>query len=182
MLSNIGKEFSYNNLRKIFSFGSVNTVSDYLSWLGDSYLLFFLPRFSWSAKSIAINPRKVFAIDNGLINANTLSFSEDRGRLLENAVYMFLREQQADLFYFRENHECDFVVFENRKCSKLIQVCEELNGDNLKREMDGLQEAMTFFGIKEGYILTLDQQDEFRQNDNIMYVMPIYQFVTSGSI
>lgn len=182
MISNIGKEFSYNNLRKILSFGSANTVSDYLSWLGDSYLLFFLPRFSWSAKSIAVNPRKVYAIDNGLINSNTLSFSEDKGRLLENVVYMFLRQQQVDLFYFREQHECDFVIFENRKCKKLIQVCDELNSDNLKRELEGLQEAMTFFGMKEGYILTRDQRDELQQNNTVVHLIPIYQFITSDML
>ena len=43
LLSNIGKEISFNNLRKTFSVGSANTVSDYLSWLADAYLLFFLP-------------------------------------------------------------------------------------------------------------------------------------------
>jgi len=179
LLSNVGKEFSYNNLRKIFNLGSANTVSDFLTWLGDSYLLFFLPRFSWSAKGIAVNPRKVYAIDTGLINANTLSFSRDRGRLLENGVYMFLRQQQAELYYFRENHECDFVVFRNRKCHMLLQVCEQLNHDNLKRETEGLLEAMNFFGLNEGYILTLDQTDELTAEKKRMYVVPIHQFFTS---
>ncbi|MCX6277706.1 MAG: ATP-binding protein [Bacteroidetes bacterium] len=179
MLSNIGKEFSYNNLRKIFSLGSANTASDYLSWLQDSYLLFFLPRFSWSAKNMIVNPRKVYAVDNGLTVANTQSFSEDRGRLLENEVYLFLRQQNFDLFYFRENHECDFVVFENRKCRMVIQVCEEVNNDNQKRELEGVQEAMTFFGMKEGYILTRDQEDELRIREGVVYLTPIYQFVTT---
>jgi predicted AAA+ superfamily ATPase len=177
MLSNIGKEFSFNNLRKTFLLGSANTVSDYLSWLGDSYLLFYLPKFSWSAKSMAINPRKVYAIDNGLINANTLSFNEDRGRLLENAVFLFLKQRNFDLYYFREQSECDFVVFENKKCKMLIQVCVAVNQDNLKREMDGLQEAMTYFGLKEGYFVTLDQQDELRQNDMLVHMIPAYKFM-----
>jgi len=182
LLSNVGKEFSYNNLRKIFNLGSANTVSDFLTWLADSYLLFFLPRFSWSAKGIAINPRKVYAIDNGLINANTLSFSQDRGRLLENGVFMYLRQQQADLYYFRENHECDFVVFKNRKCKMLIQVCEQLNQDNLKRETEGLLEAMSFFGLNEGYILTLNQTDELKIEKYLVHVLPIYHFYTSDLI
>jgi hypothetical protein len=182
LISNIGKEFSYNTLRKIFSIGSANTVSDYLTWLGDSYLLFFLPRFSWSAKSIAMNPRKVFSIDTGLVNANTLSFSKDRGRLIENAVYLFLRQHKTDLYYFREKLECDFVVFKDRGCKMLIQVCEQLNHDNLKRETEGLEEAMNFFGLKEGYILTLDQSDEISLHNNHIHILPIYQFFTSGLI
>ncbi len=178
LISNIGKEISYNNLRKTFSMGSANTVSDYLSWMADSYLLFFLPRFSWSAKSIAVNPRKVYCIDNGLVNANTLSFSEDRGRLLENAVFMHLRRDYDNLYYFKDNHECDFVVFADKHCKMLVQVCEVLNHDNLNREMDGLREAMSFFKMNEGFILTLNQQDELGSNDTLIHVMPVYQFIT----
>jgi len=179
LLSNIGKEISFNNLRKTFSLGSANTVSDYLLWLSDAYLLFFLPRFSWSAKSIVANPRKVYAIDNGLVNANTLSFSADRGRMLENAVYQQLRRQGRDLYYFRENRECDFVVFEHKKCLQLIQVCEVLDQDNFKREVEGLQEAMKFFKMTEGYILTLDQKDSLEMEGLHIRVMPVFEFFTA---
>jgi uncharacterized protein len=65
LISNIGKETSYNNLKKVLGIGSANTVMDYLSWLENVYLLFFLEKFSWSAKSMAINPRKVYVIDTG---------------------------------------------------------------------------------------------------------------------
>ncbi|PKP29879.1 MAG: hypothetical protein CVT99_15510 [Bacteroidetes bacterium HGW-Bacteroidetes-16] len=179
LLSNIGKEISFNNLRKTFSVGSANTVSDYLSWLADAYLLFFLPRFSWSARSIAANPRKVYAIDNGLVNANTLSFSADRGRMLENAVYQYLRRQGVDLYYFRENRECDFVVFGQKKCMQLIQVCEVLDQDTLKREVEGLQEAMKFFKMTDGYILTLDQKDSLEMEGYHIRVMPVFEFFTT---
>jgi uncharacterized protein len=180
LLSNIGKEFSYNKIRKTFGIGSANTVSDYLSWLADAYLFFFLPKFSWSARSIATNPRKVYAIDNGLVNANTLSFREDRGRLLENAVFMHLRRMKNSLFYFREQHECDFVVFENKQCKWLIQVCELLNQDNLHREIDGLKGAMAFFKMKEGFVLTLDQNDTLAIDGLKIHIMPVYEFVTSS--
>lgn len=176
LLTNVGKEISYNNLRKIFALGSANTVSDYLAWLADAYIFFFLPKFSWSLKSIAINPRKVYAIDNGLINANTLSHSENRGRLLENMVYLFLRQRRKNLFYFKENHECDFVVIDGSKCIALIQVCEVLNGDNLKRELDGLYEAMLFFNFDDGYILTHDQTDHLQVKEKHVHIMPIYNF------
>lgn len=176
LLSNIGKEFSYNTLRKAFLIGSANTVSDYLNWLGDSYLLFYLPRFSWSLKSVASNPRKVYAVDNGLIRSNTMSFREDYGRMLENLVYIHLRRQKSDLFYFRDTHECDFVVVKNHKCNMLIQVCTELNGDNLKRETGGLLEAMRFFSLNEGYILTTDQRDELNYDQQLIHVLPTREF------
>jgi predicted AAA+ superfamily ATPase len=177
LISNIGKEVSYNNLKKTFNIGSANSVSDYLTWLEDTYVLFYLPRFSWSAKSVAINPRKVYAIDNGLVNANSLSFSKDKGRLLENLVYQFLRQKQYQLFYFRENKECDFVVFEKNKCKQVIQVCSQIDGDNKARELDGLIEAMEFFKLKEGFIITLNQKDKLGFNGKTVYLIPAFEFI-----
>jgi uncharacterized protein len=177
LISNIGKECTFNSLRKNFSMGSANTASDYLLWLEDSYLLFFLKKFSWSSKNSAVNPRKVYAVDTGLVNANTLSFSKDKGRLLENAVYIYLRKKYNSLFYFREKGECDFVVFDKNKCKMLIQVCEELHSDNKKRETDGLCEAMQYFKMKEGYIITQNQKDSLLLNKMKINLIPAYQFL-----
>ena len=178
LISNIGKECTYNSLKKIFGLGSANTVSDFLSWLEDAYLLFFLPRFSWSAKNSSVNPRKVYAIDTGLVDANTLSFTEDKGRLLENAIYLFLRQHYAMIYYFREQKECDFVVFENRKCKWLIQVCLELNQDNKVRETDGLVEAMKYFKMKEGIIVTLNQRDKITIGEYKIELIPAADFLS----
>jgi len=180
LLSNIGKECSYNSLKKTFAVGSANSVSDYLTWLEDAYLLFFLPRFSWSAKNTAVNPRKVYAIDNGLIKANTLSFSKDTGRMLENLVYMHLRQYYAQLYYYRENSECDFVVFDKNKCKMLIQVCEEINGDTKERELRGLFEAMDFFKLKDGYIITTSQKDTLKLEGKTIHLVPANEFVMEG--
>jgi predicted AAA+ superfamily ATPase len=161
LLSNVGKETTYNSLRKSFNVGSTNSVSDYLNWLEDTYILFLLPRFSWSPKSVLVNPRKVYTIDTGFVQANTLSRSADSGRLLENIVYLHLRQKIKELYFFREKGECDFVVMEKGQCKKVIQVCEELHSENKNREINGLLEVMHFFGMEEGYIYTLDQEDEF---------------------
>jgi len=179
LISNIGKEFSYNNLRKEFSIGSTNSISDYLSWLEDSYILFLLPRFSWSAKNIIVNPKKVYAIDNGLINANSLSFTQDKGRLLENAVYIYLRQQPFSLYYYKDKYECDFVLFEKNKCQKLIQVCEEVHNENKGREINGLLEAMNFFKINEGFILTKKQKDTLVFEKKTIHLLPANQFMIS---
>ncbi|MDX1912548.1 MAG: DUF4143 domain-containing protein, partial [Saprospiraceae bacterium] len=177
LLSNVGKEITYNSLRKSFHVGSANTVSDYLAWLEDTYLIFFLTRFSWSAKNRAVNPRKVYAVDTGMINANSLSFSEDKGRLLENVVYLFLLKKNFDLFYFREQGECDFVVFEKEKCKVVIQVCQQLHRENRDRETRGLLEAMDFFDLKTGLIITQRQSDILRFGDKIIELKPAHQFL-----
>jgi hypothetical protein len=176
LLSNIGKETTFNSLKKIFQVGSANTIMDYLNWFEDAYLLFYLQKFSHSAKSIAINPRKVYAIDNGLINANSLSFSEDKGRILENAVYIHLRNKGIKMYYFRENRECDFVLFKQEKCVKAVQVCHEIHSENQEREVVGLLEAMKFFELNDGFIITFNQKDTIIQDNKIIHLIPSTEF------
>jgi predicted AAA+ superfamily ATPase len=177
LLSNIGKETTYNRIKNIFQVGSSNSVMDYLSWLEDAYLLFFLNRFSYSAKSMAVNPRKVYAIDNGLVLANTLSLLKDQGRLLENAVYIHLRNQDNKMFYFKEKHECDFVLFNREKPECVIQVCYEINSDNQLREFSGLLEAMEYFGLEEGQIITLNQNDTMEVAGKKITLLSFNRFV-----
>ncbi len=129
---------------------------------------------------MAVNPRKVYTIDNGLANANSLSFTEDKGRLLENMVFLHLRQHFSKLYYFNEKRECDFVVFEKEKCQYLIQVCEKLDGDNLRRETDGLREAMRFFDKKDGLVLTMNQSDELRYEEGKIEVVSAREFITKS--
>ena len=77
LLSNVGKEFSYQNLRKMYNLGSVNTVISLVGYFENSYLLFTIPQFDFSYKKQLINSKKVYAIDTGLVEANSVSFSKD---------------------------------------------------------------------------------------------------------
>jgi predicted AAA+ superfamily ATPase len=178
LISNVGKEISFNSIRNNFSIGSANTVSDYLAWLQDSYLFFFLPRFSWSPKASSVNPRKVYAVDNGMINANSLSFSKDIGRLLENAVYIHLRRIFLSIFYFKGKSECDFVVFKSDQSVMLIQACVEVHSENIDREFNGLLEAMDFFKVTEGTIVTLNQTDNLAISSKQINLIPANVFMS----
>ena len=171
LISNIAKPYSLNGLKKIFELGSANSVSDYVSWLEDSYLFFTLPRFSWSLKSVAVNQKKIYSIDTGFARANSASFSSDVGRLFENMIYLSLRQKFNNLYYFREKGECDFVVKEKNTVTRVVQACYELNADNLKRELNGLKEAMDFFDLKEGTIVTMNQTDTFDEGDKQIRVV-----------
>jgi len=178
LLSNTGCEYSLNKLKNTFGIGSANSVADYISWLEDSYLLFSLPRFSWSVKSIAVNPKKIYAIDTGFVRSNSLSFSEDKGRQLENLVYLSLRKRGLELYYYREKGECDFVVRDQNKVTQVIQVCSELNDDNMHREVDGLREAMAFFNLDEGTIVTLTQEDRFIAGTSTIHVVSAMEWLS----
>jgi uncharacterized protein len=177
LISNIGKEFSNNSLKKLFNLGSVNTIINFISYLEDSYLLFTLPRFNYSYKKQIIAPKKIYCIDNGLANNLTTSFSKDKGRMLENLVFISLREKSKDLFYFKEDKECDFLIKEKNEIKKAIQSCYMLNEENEEREIQGILEAMKKFNLKEGTIITYDQEDILEVENKKIKVVPIWKWL-----
>jgi predicted AAA+ superfamily ATPase len=176
LASNVGKPITGNSLRKSFDIASSSTISEYLSYFTDAYLFFFLPKYNTSVKAQLVNPKKVYCIDNGFIEVNSLSANADNGRLLENMVFMQLRRTTQEIFYFADKRECDFVVFEKRKPKFVLQVCWQLNEDNLVRELQGLQEAMLFFGLNQGFIITHNQVDTFKVESGTVEAIPFYRW------
>ncbi len=182
LISNVGVEFSFNGLAKMFSLGSTNSAISFVSYLEDSYLLFTVPKFSYSLKKQSVNPKKIFVIDNGLADVNSVSFSSNKGRMLENAVFLDLRRRGKEIFYFKDRKECDFVVREERKITQAIQVCYTLNEDNKSREVDGLIEALETFDLPEGLILTFDQQDILKIDGKTINIVPAWRWSASHNI
>jgi len=178
LVSNVGNLVTANKLQQSLPIKSVATVLDYFSLLEDTYLVNFMPRFSYSHKVRMVNPRKIYVIDSGIIKIASISFSEDKGRLLENMIYWELRRRGKELYYFNENKsECDFVVMKNEKVEQLIQVCYELLPENREREIHGLKEAMNFFKIDKGLIVSFRQRDSFMLNNKRVEVLPAWEFL-----
>lgn len=177
LVTNTGKLVSGNSLKKIFGIKSSSTVMEYLSYFTDAYLFFFVSKFSYSHKVQAVNPKKVYCIDNGFINANSVSFSNDSGRMLENLVFLELRRRNYDVFYFNESKECDFVVFEKGKIKSVLQVCFQLDEDNMDREVSALIEAMDYFNLKTAKIITINQKDSLNLSGRSIVVEPFYEWI-----
>jgi hypothetical protein len=52
-----------------------------------------------------------------------VSFSLNKGRMLENSVFLRLRRSGKEIFYFEDDQkECDFVIKEENKVKQAIQV------------------------------------------------------------
>jgi predicted AAA+ superfamily ATPase len=181
LASNVGNLVTASKLQQPLGIKSAATILDYFSFLEDTYLVNFLPKFSYSYKTQLINPRKIYVIDSGIIKIASASFTKDKGHLLENLVYWELRRKGKELYYFTENGcECDFVVAKNGNIEQLIQVCYELTPENTEREQRGLREAMQFFNTDKGLIITNHQSDAYMQNDKQINVIPAYQYFTNN--
>lgn len=178
LVSNIGKCLSLNQLKNLFSVGSVNSISNYIEWLEDSYLIFSIPKFSFSVKKQIYNPRKIYCVDTGLAGANSLSMSKDQGRKLENLVFLHFRRNRKTIFYYAEKNECDFIIVEKGQPLEAVQVCLQLTSDNLDRELKGLVEAMTELNLESGLIITFDQEDSFEVNGKVVKAIPAWKYLT----
>ncbi|MCD4737269.1 MAG: ATP-binding protein [Bacteroidales bacterium] len=177
LLSNTSKEVSFNNLKNTFEVGSASSVMDFLNYLMDAYLIFLVPRYDTSLKVQARNPRKVYAIDQGLVNFFSLSGSPDLGRLLENTVYLYLRRLNREIWYFKGKKECDFIFREEKNRYSAIQVSWELNLHNEKREIEGLLEAMNRLNLSEGAIITFDQEDQLTEKGKAIRLIPGWKWM-----
>ena len=79
--------------------------------------------------------------------------------------------------YYQNTNECDFVRKEKEKMMQAIQVCFDLNDDNQEREINGLMEAMKEFKLKEGVIVTYNQEDEFDIDGKKIKIVPAWKWI-----
>lgn len=177
LISNIGKLVTANRLKSLIGVGSTNTITEYLSYLEDSYLVHFIPKFDYSHRKQIVNPKKVYAIDTGLVNVNSASFTDDSGRQLENMVYLHLRRRYKNIFYFSAKGECDFIVSDKGNIQTVIHVCYHLNADNLDRELNGMTEALGYFKLDEGLLITHAQRDLFEKDGKKIVVLPAHEYL-----
>jgi len=123
-----------------------------------------------------MNSRKVFAVDTVIPNRLGFRFSENKGRLLENAVFIELKRRGREIFYFSGKNECDFLIKENLLITEAIQVTFELNNENFNREVDGLIEAMHTFKIPKGTIIVFDDIKNSYEFPEGVSATPAYQW------
>jgi predicted AAA+ superfamily ATPase len=174
LFANTGQPFSMHSLTKALAIPAVAQTSRYLDFLQDAYLLFAVPKFSPSFRQRVVTPNKYYAIDNGLRRANSPQDTPDRGRRLENAVFLALRRRGERVAYASEKDawECDFVT-----PTAAIQVCSELTPFNRQREVQGLLRALALPGKRRPLILTLDQRDRLTAEDTPIDVLPAWEWM-----
>lgn len=180
LITNIGNLVSANKLVGMFEIKSPATFLEYFSFLKNAYLLEFLPLFSHSLKIQARNPKKVYAMDMGIYTENSVSTSDNMGHRLENLIFLHLRQQYRNLFYYKDRGECDFIAMEKNSVKAAIQVCLSVNDENFEREFNGLLSAMENLDLKEGVIVTLNQSDSFEKNGRTIKMIPAHEFLVEN--
>lgn len=175
LISNISKPISFRTLANISGIKNLSTIKRMIDSLENAFLIFVINKFDYSMRKQVQNPKKIYCIDNGILTARGFNFSENSGRLLENAVFLQLKRSKHEIYYHKDKHECDFITKENKKITAAIQVCYSLNENNKQREITGLIEAMRKYNLKTGTIITYDQESEIKE-DNIK-IIPIWKWI-----
>lgn len=181
LVSNITSPFSPKGLAPLLG-SAQHTLEEYLGYLEDVYLFPTLKHFSYSVRRQLTYPRKIYCIDNGFIQAVSFKFTEDYGRLLENLVLVELRRRGCECYYWKGAKECDFLVMAQGRVTAAIQVTAMLADPvTRKREIAGVREAMAEFGLSEGFILTLDDEETIQDNGITIHVQPVWRWCLTGA-
>lgn len=161
LLKNFATNFAINkfyNDSKTQGFQTTkDTLHNYFAYIQDTFLIFSVSHYSESERKKQNLPKKIYAIDNGLINATTMSLNHNYGKLFENLVYLDLRRQNKNIYFYqtKDGYEVDFVTVDPAGKRELIQVCwDETDAETFAREKRALREAEKELGIK-GKIITL---------------------------
>ena len=180
LASNCGNLISGSKLSAQLGIKTNVTILEYLSYLEQCYLFFFVPKFNYSAKAQSINPKKVYCIDTGMIQSVTLSSNADMGRMLENAVFIELRRRTKNIWYYSESSfECDFLYGHDSVPENAVQVCYELTSENREREVRGLVETCRKFPGVKPLIVTFNQKDKISYDGMIIKAIPAVEFFTT---
>lgn len=186
LVSAFSKEASFTKLKNVLNFRSVHTVQAYFGYLEETYLVFSLDRFSFKQKEQMKSPKKIYAIDTGLINAIAFRFTENTGRLMENAVAVeLLRRRSSDtrlfeVYYYKDNFgkEVDFVVKKGAKIKQLIQACYNIEDFGTKeRETRSLISASSELKCNNLLVLTWDYGGKEKIGGKKIVFVPLWKWL-----
>ena len=162
MVHNVGRPFAinkfYNDVKSQGYTTSKDVLYEYAAHIEDAYLAFPIALFDQSLRKTQTNPKKLYAIDPGLVRALTLDYESDLGRLFENIIYLDLRRLGCTVHYYltAERYEIDFIAQTARGQKKIFQVAWDMQDVNtVEREGRALQVGMQELKV-EGEIITLD--------------------------
>lgn len=183
----VGKEFTVTKLHNVLKGSglrtSKSTVLEYLRMLNEALLFFYVKQLNTPLQEAIKKPRKVYIVDNSLLKP--LGGTQEMGPLLENTVFLeLLRYKNLNPFieinYWKAKPggpEVDFIVRKGPEVTALIQVTHTLSEDNRRREVNALLKASKLLNCKNLQILTWDQEEVIKINNQEIRVTPLWKWL-----
>ena len=154
---------------------STNTVSNYIEYCKDAFLISEAKRYDVKGKHYFDYPNKYYFTDIGLRNARLEFRQIDTGHIMENIIYneLLIRGYSVDVGVVVDRRnganakkEIDFVVNQGDK-RLYIQSAWQMNTDEkIKAELDSLKLTKDFFAK---IIIQNDIPSHFTDDDGILH-------------
>jgi predicted AAA+ superfamily ATPase len=186
----IGKTVSirrlYNHLKAHQYSVGINSVYEAMDMAENAYLFKRISKFDYSDSKREKSDKKIYWLDNGLLNANSAQYGRNNGLLLENALFLELYRRygnvyNSNIYYYSDSSgECDFIIYAEGGIPLPIQISWTL-ADPLtrQRELKSLIKACEYCQVKEGWIITSDEEGEFDFEGIHVLVKPAWKWMLS---
>src|SRR3990167_11055656 len=178
LVSNISTLISFNKLKELLKLGSVNTVKSYIDYLENSWLFFVVNKYAYSVKEQQIAAKKIYGIDTGLVGSVGFSFSENKGKLMENLVYLQLRRGHRDIYYYKtvQNYEVDFFL---PKENAFIQVSQYFDSpETQERELRAITAAVQEQKEVTTHVVVTESDKQILNREDLqIQVVPLYEWL-----
>lgn len=174
----------YNDLKSAGIRIGKNSLYNFLEQAEAIFLVQTLKKHSPKVSVQEFGERKIFIIDNGLLNSVVFKFSDDRGKAMEQVVFWELRRRGKQFFFSKNGYKCDFVTMSRAgDVADIIQVCSDLSDPHtLSREKKGIIMTCKRSGVFRGTIITYDQQDKIEEGGIVIDLVSLPVFLSQDHL
>ena len=172
---------AHNYLKSLHVKIGKKKLIEFLKASNEVFFLFPSKIFSYSMKNEEQYPKKIYVVDNGIINV--LNEKTEVGRLMENLVAIQLTRQGISFGYWKEygkqeGKEVDFVIKQGMEVKQLIQVTYASNRDEIeKREIKALLKASELLKCKNLLVITWDYEAEEKVKNKRIKFVPLWKWL-----
>jgi uncharacterized protein len=166
IVNNTGNLFSVNNITGFFKSNNIranyDTVANYTNYLKECFLIHEAERYDIRGKEIINGSKKYYLNDLSYRNYLFSGFDQSPGRMLENYIYLFFRQQGYTVYCGKiRNKEIDFILEKNNVTS-YVQTTWQLNSDEvIQREFGNLESIPDHY---EKLVISMDELQSGNRN------------------
>ncbi len=173
LVSNTTTLINYSNLAKKINIDP-KMIKEYIGYFEDNFLIATIPQYHNKLTAQITSSKKLYLNDNGFLNIG-INRSSDKGKRLENLVFIELYKQDKELTFLKDTYECDFYTQ-----NTLYQVATSIEDESVrKREL----RSFGYFFKNENKKNILIVQDAYNlmhdQYENVE-IIPLYQWLLDG--
>lgn len=172
-----------DTIQNIIGIKSERTLSNYLLYLNQTYLISTINKFSSKSRERTTG-EKSYAIDVAFMDKRENAFSGDNlGWRLETIVYLELLRRKAgtenDIYYYKNRTaEADFVVCNGNKTLAVYQVSYDISKEKTKkREINGCIAGAKATNCNNLFIITDHESEIIEEDGYTIHVIPIWEWL-----